>query len=428
MEIATTHTNTDFDALASMVAATFLYPGAIGVLPGNIRPNVREFLSIHKELFKITPRKGFDLSDVTRLIVVDVNNWSRLDQMDALRKRKNLEIFLWDHHMQEGNIEANWKCQEETGASITLMLREMQKRDCAFAPMQATLFLMGLYEDTCNLTYSSVTALDAYMVGYLLENGADMNVASAYLSMSFDSGQTDILTKMLDNSQTCTLDGYDVGVSYIPGECGPVLLAPVVTKYKEITGVDAAFGVFCTERDRCVVIGRGGAQGIDVGSVVRKLGGGGHPGAGSAMVKSGDPDSVYRNVSDLIREMDRPQVLINEIMSEPNMCIPPHITIKEVKELSEKKGIQTFLVTDNRILLGIISGDELKKAKTESQQKAPVKAFMKKETPLVNPYRNVREATRLMAESDVGILPVVENNEVVGVVTRADLMLHIYEF
>ena len=38
MNIVTTHTNTDFGALASLVAAAFLYPGSIRVLPSHVQP------------------------------------------------------------------------------------------------------------------------------------------------------------------------------------------------------------------------------------------------------------------------------------------------------------------------------------------------------------------------------------------------------
>jgi len=47
MQVVTTHKNTDFDALASVVAATILYPGTIPVLPKTLNPNVKAFLSIH---------------------------------------------------------------------------------------------------------------------------------------------------------------------------------------------------------------------------------------------------------------------------------------------------------------------------------------------------------------------------------------------
>ena len=50
MRIVTTHKNTDFDALASVIAATLLYSSSIPILPKSLNPNVKAFLSIHKDL------------------------------------------------------------------------------------------------------------------------------------------------------------------------------------------------------------------------------------------------------------------------------------------------------------------------------------------------------------------------------------------
>ncbi|MBU1180898.1 MAG: DHH family phosphoesterase, partial [Proteobacteria bacterium] len=122
MHIITTHKNTDFDALASMVAATVLYPGAVCVLPKTVNPNVKAFMSIHKDIFDMHSSDEIDLNKVKRLIVVDTNNWSRLGRMNALSKRDDIEIILWDHHKGDGDIKATWKCSEEIGANITLMV------------------------------------------------------------------------------------------------------------------------------------------------------------------------------------------------------------------------------------------------------------------------------------------------------------------
>lgn len=51
MQIITTHKGTDFDAAASVPAAKILYPEAVVVLPKSLNPNVRAFLSTHKDLF-----------------------------------------------------------------------------------------------------------------------------------------------------------------------------------------------------------------------------------------------------------------------------------------------------------------------------------------------------------------------------------------
>ena len=192
MQIITTHTNMDFDALASVVACTFLYPGAVGVLPNHIAPGVNAFLSIHRDLFRVYPRKGFDLEAVDSLIVVDANNWKRLDGMEVLSRKTDLEIICWDHHMDGDTIGGNQQYREEVGAAITLLLEEMQLRDTAFTPMHATLFLLGIYDDTGCLCFPSATARDARMVGYLLENGADLNLVSAYLANTVDEAHMDV--------------------------------------------------------------------------------------------------------------------------------------------------------------------------------------------------------------------------------------------
>ena len=78
MEIAATHKGTDFDALASVMAAHQLYPGSVCVLPEPQNPNVRSFISLHKNLFNVSRPEDIDVNRVTRLIVVDTNRWSRL--------------------------------------------------------------------------------------------------------------------------------------------------------------------------------------------------------------------------------------------------------------------------------------------------------------------------------------------------------------
>jgi nanoRNase/pAp phosphatase (c-di-AMP/oligoRNAs hydrolase) len=53
MQIITTHKGADFDAAASVLAANLLFPEAVAVLPRSINPNVKDFLSIHKDVIDI---------------------------------------------------------------------------------------------------------------------------------------------------------------------------------------------------------------------------------------------------------------------------------------------------------------------------------------------------------------------------------------
>ena len=68
------------------------------------------------------------------------------------------------------------------GADITLMIRYLKERKIPITPIQASLFLAGLYEDTGSLTFLSTKAEDAHAAAYLLENGADLHIIGAFLS------------------------------------------------------------------------------------------------------------------------------------------------------------------------------------------------------------------------------------------------------
>jgi len=58
---------------------------------------------------------------------------------------------------------------------------------------------------------------------------------------------------------------------------------------------------------------------------------------------------------------------------------------------------------------------------------ASVKGFMKPRVMTATPGETARKALALMNLSDDGLLPVVEQNRLTGVLTRGNLILHIYD-
>ena len=428
MQIVTAHKNTDFDALASMVAATVLYQGSVAVLPRSVNPNVKAFLSIHKDVFKTYTVNEIDLAAVQRLIVVDVNRWNRLDGLDALKSHPDLDIVLWDHHETEGDIHAGWQCQESMGANITLMVQELKKQRKIFTPIQATLFLAGLYEDTGNLTFTSSRAEDAYAAAYLLENKADLNVLSTFLRPAYGVKQKNILFEMLKTTDHVQINGYKISLNQMEIEGHVNGLAVVVGMYREILNVDAAFGIFSIrDRDRCMVIGRSNIESLNIGAIMQSLGGGGHPGAGAALLKSVDPGEVATSIKKLIEVNQQSSVQISDLMSFPVFSIPSHATMREVAAILRTKGCTGVPVVDEGRMVGIISRRDFRKIKKDSQLKAPVKAYMRTPVVSIEPGKSPAQAARLMVKHDIGRLPVVDNGNLIGIVTRSDTMLYFYD-
>lgn len=131
-------------------------------------------------------------------------------------------------------------------------------------------------------------------------------------------------------------------------------------------------------------------------------------------------------------------------MSSPVVTVPPETSLKEVARLLGERGISGVPVCDvDGRVLGVVSEADiirqeqglapeagsvlrrlLERAGAAGEQLAPRTASEAMTAPavVVSPITDVSRAARLMLEQGVNRLPVVERGEVVGIVTRADLV------
>lgn len=426
MQIVTTHKGTDFDALASVVAANLLYPDIVTVLPTSLNPNVRAFLSLHQDLFDFCSSAAIDLTAVDALTVVDTNRWDRLEGLTALKSQRPLDIRLFDHHGDHGDILPAWQCREQMGANITLMLRYIKKGNHTLTPIQASLFLIGLYEDTGNLTFPATQAEDARAAAYLLESGADLQVIRSFLSPAYGRKQKDVLFRMLRQAQRLKIDGYSVSINRLTVQGYTENLAIVVQMYRQILNADAAFGVFTIDRDRCLVIGRSRVAEIDVAAIMRNMGGGGHPSAGSALLKSVDPTAVERWIREMIGDHQKSAVRIRDLMSAPVWSLAPDMPIDKAGQLLRERGYKGAPVVAGGRLVGILSKKDFQKIRQQSQLKGPVRALMRPDVITIGPEESPGRGAGLMIKHNVGRLPVLENGKMIGIFSRSDAIADFY--
>lgn len=137
---------------------------------------------------------------------------------------------------------------------------------------------------------------------------------------------------------------------------------------------------------------------------------------------------------------------VQELMTKDVLTIGPEAPLKDVAALLVERGISGLPVCDaERRVLGIVSeGDVLYKehdparrgkggplawlvdggssAALAKARARTVRDAMTSPAITVAPWTSVAEAARLMTERGVNRLPVVRNDELVGIVTRADLV------
>jgi tRNA nucleotidyltransferase (CCA-adding enzyme) len=178
MELILTHSNTDFDALASQMAATRLYPGALAALNPQLNENVREFAALYREELPFVRMSDLPREPVTRLILVDTSTVPRL----PLLGDTPIATIIIDHHRPERDLAPNEELiYADTGATTTILVRRLMEHHLPLTPVEATLLLLGIYEDTGNLSLPGTRAIDAACAAWLLERGARIEAVGEFL-------------------------------------------------------------------------------------------------------------------------------------------------------------------------------------------------------------------------------------------------------
>ena len=284
MDLVVTHRTADFDALASMVAAEKLYPGARLMFPGTPEAGVRDFMELCQGVVKVENEKDCRLDDVDRLILVDTRLASRIGKAAQLIKR-GVKVHIYDHHPRtKVDIRADKECSQKVGATVTILLGMIRKQNIKLTPLEATIMALGIYEDTGSLTYLSTTRKDIEAVGFLLSRRANLKVVSSYLNRELSPEQTSLLVTLLNSIETYRLDDVRLMIASTSSEKYIKDLALLTHKLRDIENPDCIF-ILVGMPDRVQMVARSRSKGIDVGRVANFLGGGGHDLASSAVVK-----------------------------------------------------------------------------------------------------------------------------------------------
>ena len=108
---------------------------------------------------------------------------------------------------------------------------------------------------------------------------------------------------------------------------------------------------------------------------------------------------------------------VAEIMGTELYTLTPDTVVASAKRLARENGIDHLLVLDNGTLTGIVCGEDLRSASRD----ALVGECMSSPVLCVGPDTTLQDAVEIMAENDIGCLPVVTGAFLVGMVTMEAL-------
>ncbi len=422
MDIITTHTNTDLDALAAMVAAQKLYPDAVLVFPGKLLPNVEEFMSLHKDTLTVRSLKEVDAAKIKRVILVDTKNPRRLGKLGEILKERECELHIYDHHpWAQGDLRGRLEVVEMVGATATLLVERIRAQGIAITPLEATILAMGIYGDTGSLVFTSTTPRDVAAVAFLLEQGANLGVVSDFLGRPLSEEQKSLLKALLLSAERHQTNGVKILLSTAAVPEFVVGLSVLTHTISQIERLDAVFTVVKME-DRVYIVGRSNVPQVDVAEILEPFGGGGHSAAASATLKDARVEEVAASLLAVVKEKVRPPLTCAGIMSSPVKTVGPQTTINEAGRIMLRYGHTGLPVVKGEKLVGVISRRDVEKAIHHGLGHAPVKGFMTNNVIWAPPDLPVNEVQRLMIEHDIGRVPIVQDGRLVGIVSRTDVL------
>ncbi|NLF02852.1 MAG: polynucleotide adenylyltransferase, partial [Anaerolineales bacterium] len=305
MEVIQTHENADFDAIASLLGASKLFPRAKPVLPRHINRNGRGFLALYGAALPFVQPDDLPRATIQHVVLVDTQ------AMVTLRDHApNLSVDIIDHHEPDPNLPEDWRLSGElVGATTTLLTEAISARGIPLTSIEATLLLLGIYEDTGSLLYAGTTSRDVRAAAWLLDQGARLDVVNEFLHHPLAPGQRELYEELLSQSETHDIEGHTIIVTAASAPSFEEEISTLAHKLRELLEPSALFVLVALD-GRVQLVARSTTDDINVSVVARRFGGGGHRRAAAALIREQPLAQVKQAVLDLLPQVVQPSVTV----------------------------------------------------------------------------------------------------------------------
>ncbi len=422
--VVVSHLNADFDAFASAVAAAKLYPGSVVILPGSQEKGLRDFLfSGETGELPVARLRETDLSEVERIVVVDTRQRDRIGIFADLLERAGVEVVIYDHHPPSGgDIRGDTEVVKPYGSNTTLLVELLAEKGISISPGEATLFSIGIYEDTGSFTFPSTTPNDLKAAALLIEAGADIKKVAQVVRHRFTPAHLELLQELRRSAVVYSLGAARVTVAKSSTMDYLEDVSIIAGEMMDMDGLTSLFALVLME-GQVVVVGRSRDERVDVAKVLEKIGGGGHPSAASATLRGMTLAEAEERLVAAMQAVLGREPKVADIMTTPVLSVEPSTPLFEVHDQLTRLGITVLPVVEEGRPVGLISRRTVEKALYHGLGRLPVKEYMTTDFSTVTPDHGLFRVQEIIIGNRQRFLPVVDKGgAIVGVITRTDLL------
>jgi tRNA nucleotidyltransferase (CCA-adding enzyme) len=428
MHVILTHEQADFDALASMLGAYLLDETAVPVLPRRINRNAYAFLTLYGRDLPFVEARDLPPGSIDILMLVDTQSHTTLKGMSD-----RTQVFVVDHHPARDDLDPSWNLQtEDLGATTTIFVESLHEQGTLLNPIQATLLLLGIYEDTGSLTYARTTPRDIRAAALLLEWGASLEITTSFLRHPLTLSQQALFDRLRESAEVHKIHGHQVILACGDAQDMEEEVSTIAHKLRDLLEPDALF-MLVTTRGGVQLVARSTNDQVDVGEIASLFHGGGHDRAAAALIRpdewKGDDssrsliDSVREELLRMLPDHIRPAITVGQIMSREPQVISPNTPASDVARRMQRFGYEGYPVVDRGQVIGLITRRSVDRALSHKLDKPAVSLMMAGEV-TVSPDDSIEHLQNLMIDTGWGQIPVVEpeTGGIIGIVTRTDLI------
>ena len=433
MDLILCHQIADFDALGAAVGLSLLKKGAKIVLTGGAHVTVRDFLALHRDEFPIIELRSVTPENIRSIIIPDTQKRDRLGKAAVWLDLANVQnIEIYDHHDDlNSEIPATSKHVEKVGATTSLIAELLQQAEIIPPAVSATAMALGIHVDTGSLTYHMTTARDAKALAWLMEMGANVKTIAEYVEPGLCPQLREMLREALAQLETKEIRGYRITSVLLKTAEFVQGLSSLTSRLVDLTESDALLlGHEYKRKDvkKLTVIGRSRIRETNLNQLFLSYGGGGHSQAASMTTTAADTEVIFNSLVTELRSQIPEPPTARDLMSSPVRTIRPDTTIKQAQRILFRYGHSGLSVVEaTGELVGVISRRDLDLALHHGFSHAPVKGYMTQNLKIITPETTLPEIESLMVTYDVGRLPVLDQQELIGIVTRTDVLRQLHQ-
>jgi tRNA nucleotidyltransferase (CCA-adding enzyme) len=334
-------------------------------------------------------------------------------------------VHIYDHHPSTPcDVSGEFEVIDEVGATVTVMVDLLRTKKLVISPEEATLFALGLYEDTGSLTFSSTTPRDLRAAAFLLEQGANLNVVAdriVRVGQELNSEQILVLNDLIRSVERFTVREIEVAIATVRTDHYVGDLSVIAHRLKDMHSLNVLF-VAARMGDRIHLVARSRIEAVDVGEIAYQFGGGGHPTAASATIRSRRLAEMVRRLKKVLRSTIAPPLRARDMMTAPLRTLDEGMKLAEARQLQIRTGLHILPVVSGQAFRGLITRPVTEKAIRHGFGAAPVSDYMASDVRTVTPSAVFSTVEEVIVQQGQRFLPVLEGSKIIGAITRTDYL------